>query len=125
MVWQLADGSDTAEALMTSPSSYLTPGACSPDGRFLAFQESDIKADLICAYFHWRENANHFSGSNKFNEWGPAFHATANGSHTYQTNPVSTKFTCVRSPARGKLQISNGGENWPGHQTVALVYRND
>ncbi len=128
MVWQLADGSDAAEVLITSQSTYMTPASCSPDGRLLAFQESDVDTGFdLCILpldgdrkpFLWLKT--------NFNEWGPAF--SRDGKWIAYVSDESGQYEVYVRPfagSGGKRQISNGGgeeATWsPDGRT--LFYRN-
>jgi eukaryotic-like serine/threonine-protein kinase len=127
MVWQLADGSDTPEALITNNSTYSTPGSCSPDGRFLVFQESnpDTGFDLRLLPLNGDRKPTLWLKT-KFNEWGPAF--SRDGKWIAYVSDESGQYEIyVRSFAgAGKQQISNGGgeePNW-SRDGRTLFYRN-
>src|SRR6185369_7989961 len=74
MVWQLADGSDSAETLVTSDVTYSTPGSCSPDGKFVIYQQSALDTGFDLAVLPLQGDRKPFQWlKTKFNEWGPAF----------------------------------------------------
>jgi len=127
MVWQLADGSDSAETLVTSDVTYSTPGSCSPDGKFVIFQQSALETGFDLAVLPLEGDRKPFSWlKTKFNEWGPAF--SRDGKWIAYVSDESGEYEIyVRSFAgAGKQQISSGGgeeATW-SHDGRTLFYRN-
>ena len=128
MVRQLADGSAEAETLMTSQSSYLTPGSCSPDGKFLAFQESHVDTgfNLSILPLEGERKPSVWLKTN-FNEWGPAF--SHDGKWIAYVSDESGQYEVYVRPftgSGGKRQISNGGGEEPDWSPDGrtLFYRN-
>ncbi len=126
MVWQLADGSDSAEVLRTATHTSW-PGSWSPAGRLLAFQDSSPETgfDLWTLPMEGDRQPTLWLKT-KFNEWGPVF--SPDGKWIAYISDESGQYEVYVRPypgPGGKRQISTtGGEEvlWSrdGH---TLYYR--
>ncbi len=126
LVWQAADGSDTAEVLATSNRLWL-PGSWSPDGKLLMYSEynSETGFDLWILPVEGDRQPQLWLKT-KFNQWGPAF--SRDGKWIAYVSDESGPYEIYVRPYPGpgaKRQISNGGGEevlW-SHDGRTLYYR--
>jgi Tol biopolymer transport system component len=110
MVWQLADGSG-AEEVLTTCDYRCWPACLSPDGRLLAFHQSDPDTGVDLSILPLEGGRQPYSWlKTKFNEWGATF--SRDGKWIAYTSDESGQYEIyVRSfpDSGGKRQISNAG----------------
>jgi serine/threonine-protein kinase len=110
LVWQLADGSDSAEVLTTVAHSTM-PGSWSPGGKLLAFQDSNLETgfDLWTLPMEGDRQPTLWLKT-KFNEWNPVF--SPDGKWIAYISDESGQYEVYVRPypgPGGKRQISTGG----------------
>jgi serine/threonine protein kinase len=110
LVWQLADGSDSAEVLTTTRHT-TTPGSWLPGGKLLAFQENSPETGFDLWTLPMEGDRKPIAWlKTKFNEWGPVF--SPDGKWIAYISDESGQYEVYVRPypgPGGKRQISTGG----------------